>query len=238
VPPDRGRVVVRPAGYEPGFAESARIDGRAPGVQGRPAYWITGRAFLSGPGQEAARHFLAFQYAAGGWALLDYPARADALRIARTARFGLRAHIRFGAQLQQAPAPWRVTSVGYRRYRSRLTATELLISGAGDQSLRGYPQIFLVPAAQDPDQGCQPVGQHHRTQVINGYRVIVDDGQVVDEATGTPSPDQTVCASTADGLLVRVQVTGDQRPLTAVQVFGRLKLLGPDPAHWTTQPLR
>ena len=60
----------------------------------------------------------------------------------------------------------------------------------------------------------------------------------VTSADRSHEPEQDACASDADGLLVRVSVAGCRPPLTAVQVFGRLKLLGPDPAHWTTQPLR
>jgi hypothetical protein len=64
------------------------------------------------------------------------------------------------------------------------------------------------------------------------------NSQLVTSTDGTHEPEQEVCASDAAGLLVRVSVVGRRPPLTAAQVFGRLKLLGPDPAHWTTQPLR
>jgi len=37
---------------------------------------------------------------------------------------------------------------------------------------------------------------------------------------------------------VHVTVAGAHPPLTAGQVFSRLKLPGPDPARWTTHRLR
>lgn len=64
------------------------------------------------------------------------------------------------------------------------------------------------------------------------------NSQPVTSADGTHEPEQEVCASDAAGLLVRASVAGPRPPLSAVQVFGRLKVLGPDPARWTTQPLR
>jgi hypothetical protein len=55
---------------------------------------------------------------------------------------------------------------------------------------------------------------------------------------GPPAWYQDVCTPDADGLFVEVIVTGTHPPLTAVQTFRRLKLLGSDLARWTTQPLR
>lgn len=93
-----------------GIGETVRIDSQAPELHGQPAYWVTGPTFVGLPATHTAERFLAFQYAPGGWALLGYPARADTLRIARAVRFGLTTPIRFGAQLQQTPPRWQVTS--------------------------------------------------------------------------------------------------------------------------------
>jgi hypothetical protein len=75
------------------------------------------------------------------------------------------------------------------------------------------------------------------SQVINGYQVAARSTRGVPPTGDPPVRYQDVCTPDAGGLFAEVAVTGSHPQLTAVQVFGRLKLLGPDPARWTTTPL-
>ena len=78
-------------------------------IDGHPAYWTGGTS----SGQ------LAWQYAVGGWAVLDYAASGhasaihDAVKIAAHVRFGYRGEpvIRFPVQLTDVPANWQVNCV-------------------------------------------------------------------------------------------------------------------------------
>ena len=50
-------------------------------------------------------------------------------------------------------------------------------------------------------------------------------------------PQEELCAADADGLLVWIAV-GARPTISPADLFGdHLRLLGPDPAHWTTQPI-
>ncbi|HEV2376095.1 MAG TPA: hypothetical protein VGS19_28490, partial [Streptosporangiaceae bacterium] len=76
--------------------------------------------------------------------------------------------------------------------------------------------------------GCnalQPDGRARR-RVINGWHVDVETSPVGSQ----------VCTANADGLSVYLS-TGPRATPSAVGVFAHhLRLLGPDPAHWTTRP--
>lgn len=50
--------------------------------------------------------------------------------------------------------------------------------------------------------------------------------------------EQQICAADADGLLVTVLIAGNHPAIDVTDVFAHLRLLGPDPAHWTTQAVR
>jgi hypothetical protein len=68
---------------------------------------------------------------------------------------------------------------------------------------------------------------------INGYRVMVNH---LKAKHGDP-PVQQVCAARADGLAVFISTYGKNPKPSAISIFAHLRLLGTDPAHWTTQPL-
>src|SRR5262249_25145073 len=85
---------------------------------GQPAYWTAPQPRQS-PLSGTSQGVLAWQYAVGGWAVLDYepsghaPAIADAVKIADNVRFGYRGEpaIRFPVQLTDVPANWQVNCV-------------------------------------------------------------------------------------------------------------------------------
>jgi len=83
-----------------------------------------------------------------------------------------------------------------------------------------------------PASSCYSDGQSKR-QTINGYQVIV---RRIPSPNGAP-PDLLVCAPDADGLSVTVS-TGFHASPDAVSIFRRqLRILGTNPANWTTEPL-
>ena len=47
---------------------------------------------------------------------------------------------------------------------------------------------------------------------------------------------QELCAADADGLTIDVFVNGNRPAIDVTQLFAHLRLLGPNPAHWTTMP--
>ncbi len=103
-----------PPGAAPGEAAVIRVTSRAPDVNRRPAYWGVGGPLAGGDvTNQPVLPMIAIQCAPGGWALLQYPVRKYALRMARTARFGLRAPVRFGAQLRHGLRQWRVSFVSF-----------------------------------------------------------------------------------------------------------------------------
>jgi hypothetical protein len=67
--------------------------------------------------------------------------------------------------------------------------------------------------------------------VLGGYKAIV---------THFPSPPlkQLLCARRADGLWVEISVYGKAPVLDVADLFAHhMRLLGPDPAHWTRNPI-
>ena len=248
-----------PPGAAPGEAEVIRVTSRAPDVNRRPAYWGVGGPLASGDvTNQPVLPMIAIQYAPGGWALLQYPLRKYALRMARTVRFGLRAPVRFGAQLRDGLPQWRISFVSFTQDLSAIAKFDrefsvdrhaaegfegdsLIIGDGGQPSdliQSGSPWLLVFRQPRRLASSCPFNAARTPSQVINGYRVAVRTARGVPPTGGPPGRYQDVCTPDAGGLFVEVAVTGSHPPLTAVQVFGRLKLLGPDPARWTTKPLR
>ncbi len=81
-------------------------------------------------------------------------------------------------------------------------------------------------AVRIPTHGCGLLpASSCRHQIINGYHVLTDTTQ-----QGT-----RILADNADGLSVYIFTPAGTTP-NALAIFAHhLRLLGPDPAHWTTQ---
>jgi len=117
----------------------------------------------------------------------------------------------------------------------------VLVSFVADAGvLRGYEFVLDGAGAgpggaifsAGPASSCYSDGQSKR-QTINGYQVIV---RRIPSPNGAP-PDLLVCAPDADGLSVTVS-TGFHASPDAVSIFRRqLRILGTNPANWTTEPL-
>jgi hypothetical protein len=233
-----------PGGAEAGGSALIRVSDRAPDINGLSAYWGAGGPLArGGVTNQPVQPMIAFQYARGGWALLHYPLRQYALRMARTVQFRLRAPLRFAAQLRNGLPQWHVILVSFSRSltsRAGFDGSSLVLADSNQTGLLPLPGAPFLVVSRQPAVGsvsCPFTARSSQSKVINGYRVAVRTARGVPPTGGPPRPYQAVCTSDADGLFVEVSVTGSHPPLTAVQVFGRLKLLGPDPARWTTKPL-
>jgi hypothetical protein len=199
------------------------ISGPAPRVAGHPAYWLAGNGGL------------AWRYAPHSWAVLTGPGRRNEVKVASRVRYAVstRPSIEFPAQLTAMPAAWRVTAMYFvvvrAQGRTLLRASEYSLGGQP-----GNPELTTNPAAPSHRACYFYPGGESVHQVINGYHVIVTH---VPAASGRP-PVQQVCAARADGLMIFISTYGQHPALNAIAIFAHhTRLLGPDPAHWTTQPL-
>ena len=214
---------------------------RAPAVGGRPAFWFDG-------------HMLAWEYARHAWATL-YVSRpgtpipaATIVKVAAHVRFAATPEpvVKFPFQLTGLPASWRVLSVAaWRATRDGLlagTSRELgstTAVGRPDGPITGtIGQIAITPGRS----GCpffhgSPDGSSERVS-LNGVTATVT------RFTGSGArPYQGLCIAETNGL--HVQFLEYPEPGHAGFAFGgvtgvfrhHLRLLGPDPANWTTRPV-
>jgi hypothetical protein len=228
--------------------DQAKITGRAPAVQGHRAFW--------------SDSLLVWQYGRGGWARLGLPypndirarrtpaafaaAQRDAVKIAGHTRFGVAtAPLVFPAQLTGLPRQWHVSSVYYLPADGVLRASMYALNAdaaAGALAFDGgltfqdnLPWIGIDPLTS-PHNPCafypHRDGYVSTREVINGYRVIVSsmpDGNY---------PSQQACAGSAQGLSVFIAERGPHPAISAASLFGQhLRLLGPNPANWTSKPI-
>lgn len=213
---------------------TARITGPAPAVRGHRAYW-------AGP-------YLVWQYARGGWAWLllatSYSphgstvasreaGRRTAVKIASNVRYGAATPpLKFAVQLTGLPSLWRVGSVFYQPGAGVLQATRLALStGNPDLGADGgleyqtdLPWFSTIERAPAHGNFC---GQA-RTETINGYQVVVTQR----------GDTQFLCAANADGLALNLGERGAHPPISLARLMGdHLRLLGANPANWTTKPI-
>jgi hypothetical protein len=213
-------------------------------VDGQPAYWnatggtvITaqGRVTISKTGTNDSTKVteqdgaLWWQYASGGWVQVQALSKADSLRVARTVRLGpdVAAPFTFPAQLTGVPAGWHVAGTtitlgNHGRPSSAsvgLAGTEPgLILGPGERHASCAQQFGVAYTSQV------------RSAVVNGYRVSTF--RVAPHGT----PFWALCSSDADGVYVTVEALASRAEVTDLFAH-HLRLLGSDPAHWTTRPI-
>ncbi len=238
------------------------VTGTAPDVQGQPAYWadFTGGNLSRLRALAGIRRVLAFQYARGGWALVQSTGTpADLVRVAGSLRYNQTASLRFPVRLTGLPSAW--SDVLYASVVQPApgvqepTQDELVIGSPAN--LPGTPlrnPLTIITSTQ-PVQGpkCRiatspavRAGKNSKpaskptakdstpttcpSSVINGDRAYLNT---------PPDPGkQTLFSPDADGLYVYLQTWSPQAPLSPTAVFAHdLRLLGPDPAMWTTAPL-
>ena len=177
-----------------------------------------------------------WQYARGGWALLSFPSRHGALKVAAHVRYGVGAapSIVFAAQLTGVPRTWQVSSVAYRPDAGVLRASQYsltagavaLAAGSGEFRLN-IPGLDTDPATSHSSCHFYPNGQSTRA-VIAGYKVVVNHWPGL----------QQLCAAHAHGLAVFIDEAGRHPGIGVIALFEHhLRLLGANPANWTKVPI-
>jgi DNA-directed RNA polymerase specialized sigma24 family protein len=201
------------------------LTGPAPDIDGRPAYW-------------GANTGEAFEYAPGSWAVSVGPTRADDTAVLRHLVFGRTVQpVRYLAQLTGSWPGLGILSVIASPVHGVLGASQWFIGGprfhvaaTATSMAGGAVEISVYKATPGFCAGVKP----DATAVINGIRVALWNEEA-GKLHGVPYPaGQTLCAA-ADGEDIQIDVTGTQPGVTSL--FAHLKLLGPDPADWTTRPI-
>ena len=239
---------------------NAQISGPAPAVQGHRAFWA-GPAPISGlppalqhrrarASRGKADSYLVWQYARDGWAGLVLPTanatkltaaqreayKQDAVKIANHVRYGAATPpLVFPAQLTGLPSRWRVGSVYYQPDGRLLRASRFaLTTGTPDLGADGglEYQTNLPNFGIDPATFYRNFCPTSGSEIINGYRVVVTN-----PVSGT-LPNESLCAANADGLALQIALQGAHPPISVASLFGdHLRLLGTNPANWTTKPI-
>jgi hypothetical protein len=210
-------------------------------VDGHPAYW-TAPQRLRSPFPVSSPGVLAWQYAVGGWAVLEdqsagpASARNDAVKIAEHVRFGYRGEpaIRFPVQLTHVPANWQVNCVatsllGHVMYAASDVVTAGRVNGSicGDDNPLNAPHFDAGQGAKNACSGL--IYAHPEPEVINGYPVVL--------GTEKTWPNYELCADDAAGTFVWIAI-GAHPALSPASIFAHhLRLLGSNPAKWTTKPI-
>jgi hypothetical protein len=224
---------------------------RAPDVSGHTAYWLTGPN-LSGvyrSGQEAG---LAWEYAPAAWSVLDWTdakvawpptgaERAAVLRVAASVRYGPTAPIKFPFRISGLPTTWHVSQVDYTLLAGQPVAQNVDLDDApGNTSgVLADADYLYVSVTQATHGGLScPTGYHQDVKVDGVAAVLVY------------SPDsfrlQQLCIPDWGGLQVEILLSTRMNapapnptgPDGVLKYARLLDLLGPDPAHWTANPLR
>jgi hypothetical protein len=214
--------------------QTEQITGRAPAVDGHPAFWAGG--------------YLVWRYARGGWAWLSVPpsggaaARAETVKVASHVRYGAATtpSLVFPVQLTRVPGRWQVSSVYFRADAGGLRASQYSVSvGAAElspgsgESAGSAPFFSTGPATSHNSCSYYPGGQSTR-EIIGGYRVTVNH---LPGPAGASSGQQ-LCAADADGLAVFITEAGSHPAIGVTALFAHhLRLLGTNPANWTRAPI-
>ena len=217
------------------------ISQRAPDVAGHRAFWYS-------PG-------IVWQYARGGWARISIPApnlsavlhskqglAGQALKIARHVRYGVPTRLVFPARFSGLPGQWQVHNISYYVPDGGLLRADqyMLTTGSsrfhphvGDQGVwTDAPYIIVHPA---PRKGtCSPhdPSSQNTSEIINGYRVVLKRTHI----GGLPG--QELCGAHVGGLWFDIQVFGGHPSIDAASLFrDHVRLLGTNPANWTSNPI-
>ena len=244
----------------------ALVSGRAPDVNGRPAWWITGGrgiAWEYAPGawaevditagrqghgtapsgKEAAR-LRGFGSAGGGRAARPTPAPAGTrdlvLKIADAVKYAQHTALVFDVRLASPlPAGWSLQEMGFHVVDGRLLADGLDVGPAADTSALG------ISATKPLGYGCNYVsGQSSyvtRYGVNWEYRVLDDhiakNVQMLCSTQPIDGLDVSIYLDMAPEQAGAAPLLGSSQLGGAFGVYARLHLLGLNPADWTADPV-
>jgi hypothetical protein len=215
-------------GHACGF--DAYIQARAPAIDGLQAYWAYDQGSRNYPGT----HCLTWEYRPGGWAYLQnagaviHPSKHLVVRVARGVRFGGRQpSFKFAAQFRNLPGKWRpVLPTGFSLLHSALLAGGYTIKDG--KTALDIGLNFSSPK-HNKCLGTKPV-----CRVINGYYVTVIKYPPMTE--GGP-PLFALWAPDADYTFVSIGLVTHKHIGLLYTMFSHLKMLGSNPADWTTRPI-
>jgi hypothetical protein len=245
------------AGQRPGPAsESMNITGSVPTVNGHRTLWsrTVGLAWQYARGGWA----MLTPYPQFRPGSIPATVNRDAVTIAEHVAFGAAAPpLLFPAQLTGLPRHWQVSGATYVPDGSALRVRTYALNAEPAVGARDFDGGLTY---QDnlPSFGIDPVTASHNPcsfspggssgksvrEIINGYHVIVTNvprqrtfvGTFVSHAALSY---QDLCAGNADGLAVYISEYSAHPVLGLASLFGdHLRLLGTDPASWTTKPVR
>jgi hypothetical protein len=209
---------------------NAYIQARAPAVDGRPAYW----AYDIGTRNWAGMRCLTWEYRPGGWAYLMNageinPSKRLTVRVASAVRFGgHQPSFKFAAQLRKLPGRWQV-----------VLPTDFYVTNgtllAGIYNITDGKTTLSIDLNFDSPKHNRCVGTNPVCRVINGYYVTLI--KYPPETKGGQQRFE-VWAADADNAFVAIGPGTHKHLGLMYTVFSRMKMLGSNPAAWTTKPLR
>jgi hypothetical protein len=217
-----------------------QISQRAPDIAGHRAFW-------TGPG-------IAWQYARGGWAWLSIPAANlsavlhskhllhEVLKIAGHVRYDVTTPLVFPARFSGLPSQWQVHNISYYvPDRGLLRADEYMLTTSssrfhphvGDLGVwTDAPYIIAHPAPRGGTCTPHDPSSQNTPLTINGYRVVLKRFHI----GGLPV--QELCGAHADGLWFDIQEFGAHPSINVASLFkDHMRLLGTNPANWTSKPI-
>jgi hypothetical protein len=167
--------------------------------------------------------------------------KALLLQIAAGLQYGDTTPLEFGFQLTVLPAGWQVADDYYFAPQAgRLVASGLSAGPTVDPTALG---ISIGPAESPASQyACKIIPGQTSSVTVDGAPALVRN------LTGPDKQFQSLCANDIDGVSPYVDMDmntpGSDAPLpgtdqfsSVLTVFRSVRLLGPDPAAWTTNPL-
>jgi hypothetical protein len=158
------------------------------------------------------------------------------IKIAEGVRYGVgtRPSIRFPAQLTGLAPGLRVGSVSFLVDDGVLRASQYWLSDRPDRPDYSEIPTFQTDPARSRNRCYDAPNSVSRHRAINGYQVIVSNFTA---RQGFPASQQ-LCSANADGLHVYITTSSGTPVPSAAGIFAHhLRLLGANPANWTTRPL-
>jgi hypothetical protein len=227
-----GKLDCKPAQFIGFLGTSPRLGRRVGTIDGAPAYW-------------AKDGGLSWQYAPRAWANLhiqNTTSPAPSLQLARTARFGTKAAppVLYQVQLRSVPVSWQVSYVRARIAGRRLLARTANVTpgpanGVYGTDVKTTPEFDMLDTFRfkgvtrySCPVGGPPGPEKTTTQTIRGIKV-----QLSWYLNGVP---HIVCAPQARGQHFAL-TAGENEKISALTLFRNARLLGPNPARWTTRLL-
>jgi hypothetical protein len=223
---------------------SFRLGRQAGQVRGHPAYLASTRdmpawpsGLLTSPDPTQVNEPVVWQYARGGWAAVLAEGRSGSLvstelKVARRTRLGptVSPPIRFPYQLKAVPSDWFIAGAGITWHRGvPIAGSYNVTAGPSDNPLISPAPRFDVASFQAPTTASCYRSRGSTSTRFGAFTITVTQGG--------PDPGYWLCAKNADGTVVYFAEALHER-ISPVNLFEHhLRLLGLNPADWTTEPI-